>query len=69
MMLAQISDHFSLPPTKMFMVGDTEYDLEMAANFGMGSVGVSYGVHDVTRLDKHKPLKIVDHISEILALI
>ena len=69
MMLAQISDHFALPSTKMFMVGDTEYDLEMAARFGMDSVGVSYGVHDVTRLDKHKPLKIVDHISEILALI
>jgi len=69
MMLTQISEHFSLSPTKMFLVGDTEYDLEMAARFGMGSVGVSYGVHDVTRLNKHKPIRIVDHISEILALI
>jgi phosphoglycolate phosphatase len=69
MMLSQISDHFSLPSTKMFMVGDTEYDLEMAARFGMYSVGFSYVLHDVTRLDKHKPLRIVDHISEILALI
>lgn len=69
MMLAEISEYFGLPPAKMFMVGDTEYDLDMAARFGMDSVGVSYGVHDVARLDKHKPLKIVDHISEILALI
>jgi len=69
MMLAQISEYFSLPPAKMFLVGDTEYDLEMAARFGMDSIGVSYGVHDVARLDKHKPLRIVDHISEILALI
>jgi len=69
MMLDQISEHFALPPSKMFLVGDTEYDLEMAARFGMSSVGVSYGVHDVARLDKHKPLRIVDHISEILALI
>ncbi|MFT7184663.1 MAG: phosphoglycolate phosphatase [Pseudohongiellaceae bacterium] len=69
MMLAEISEHFGLPPAKMFMVGDTEYDLDMAARFGMDSVGVSYGVHDVARLNKHKPLKVVDHISEILALI
>jgi len=69
MMLTQISEHFALPPAKMFLVGDTEYDLEMAARFGMDSVGVSYGVHDVTRLNKHKPLRIVGHISEILALI
>ncbi len=69
LMLAQIAGHFSLEPSKMFMVGDTEYDLDMAAQFGMDSVGVSYGVHDVTRLKKHKPLRIVDHISEILALI
>ena len=69
LMLEQIADHFAVSPTKMFMVGDTEYDLDMAARFGMGSVGVSYGVHDISRLNKHKPLKIVDHISEILALI
>ncbi|MFT5718226.1 MAG: phosphoglycolate phosphatase [Oleiphilaceae bacterium] len=69
MMLAEISEYFALPSTKMVMVGDTEYDLEMAARFGMESVGVSYGVHDVARLNKHKPLKIVDHISEILVLI
>ena len=69
LMLTQIADHFAVSPNKMFLVGDTEYDLEMAARFGMGSVGVSYGVHEVARLTKHKPLKIVDHISEILALI
>jgi len=69
MMLAQISEHFALPSAKMFLVGDTEYDLEMAARFGMDSVGVSYGVHDGARLNKHKQLRIVDHISEILALI
>jgi phosphoglycolate phosphatase len=69
MMLAEISEYFGLPPAKMFLVGDTEYDLEMAARYGMDSVGVSYGVHDVDRLNKHKPLKVVDHISEILVLI
>ena len=69
MMLAEISEYFKLPANKMFMVGDTEYDLDMASRYNMESVGVSYGVHDVARLHQYKPLKIVDHISEILELI
>jgi len=68
-MLTQISEYFALASSKMCMVGDTEYDLDMAAQFGMDAVGVSYGVHDVTRLQKHKPFRIVDHISELLDII
>jgi len=69
LMLTQISEYFALASSKMCMVGDTEYDLDMAAQFGMDAVGVSYGVHDVTRLQKHKPFRIVDHISELLDII
>jgi len=68
LMLEEIASYFSLPTTQMLMVGDTEYDLEMAARCGMDSVGVSYGVHDVDRLRKHKPRKIIDSLSEILTL-
>ena len=49
------------------MVGDTEYDLEMARNFNMDSVGVSYGVHDKARLVLHKPIAIIDNFSELKA--
>ena len=51
----------------MLMVGDTEFDLEMARSFEMDSVGVSYGVHDVQRLSLHKPIAIIDSILELKA--
>jgi phosphoglycolate phosphatase len=66
LMLMQISAHFNLPPSAMLMVGDTEYDLEMARRCGMDSVGVSYGVHDRERLVRHEPLAIIDCFSELL---
>ncbi len=69
LMLQELCEYFSLPPEKMLMVGDTEYDLHMAQNIGMPAVGVSYGVHDVSRLQKYKPLKIVDNLTEVLTLI
>lgn len=49
------------------MIGDTEYDLEMAANAGMRSLGVSYGAHDSARLHEHRPLTIIDRFSELEA--
>ncbi len=50
------------------MVGDTEYDLEMASNAGIASVGVSFGVHSAERLRAHRPVAIIDTLSELLAL-
>ncbi len=49
------------------MVGDTEYDLQMAANIGMPSVGVSYGVHEPQRLMDCGPLAMLDCITELPA--
>ncbi|SHE65513.1 phosphoglycolate phosphatase [Microbulbifer donghaiensis] len=48
------------------MVGDTVYDLEMAAAAGMASIGVSYGVHTPERLETLRPRVIIDHFSELL---
>ena len=41
------------------MVGDTSYDLEMAMNIAMPSVGVTYGVHTPETLAQFNPLSIV----------
>lgn len=49
------------------MVGDTSYDLEMAANLGMRSIGVSYGVHAPAVLAQFKPLRIVDDVADLHA--
>ena len=69
LMLEEICGFFSVPAEQCVMVGDTEYDLQMAADIGMDSVGVSYGVHAVDRLRKHKPTKIIDHFPELLSLV
>lgn len=67
LMLREIALHYKADSSSMLMVGDTEYDLEMASNFNMDSVGVSYGVHDKARLVLHKPIAIIDTFSELKA--
>ncbi|AQA18808.1 HAD family hydrolase [Halioglobus japonicus] len=68
-MLQEIMAVQQVAPHEVIMVGDTEYDLEMAANAGVASVGVSFGVHSVSRLQKHGPLAVVDSLPELIAVI
>ena len=51
------------------MVGDTEFDLEMASRLGMRRIGVSYGAHSPERLSLHQPEAIIDDIKDLLRLI
>ena len=64
-MLEEILDQLAMAPNDALMIGDTEYDLEMASNAGMDSLAVSYGVHPVERLLKHQPVECLHDISEI----
>ncbi|MET0049486.1 MAG: HAD-IA family hydrolase [Candidatus Thiodiazotropha sp.] len=64
-MLHQILDYTGMEPKEALMIGDTEYDLEMARNAGMPSLGVTYGVHTEDRLQKHQPLGCVDAVDQI----
>lgn len=67
LMLSEIAQYYNADTGSMLMVGDTEYDLEMARNYNMDSVGVSYGVHDKARLVLHNPIAIIDTFSELKA--
>lgn len=51
------------------VIGDSEYDLAMAAAAGVDAVGVSYGVHAPERLMRHGPLAIIDDLAELVALV
>ncbi len=51
------------------MIGDTEYDLEMASNAGVISIGASYGVHTPERLSKHNPKAIIQKVTELSKLL
>lgn len=69
LMLEEIAQFFQTDFSKIVMVGDTEYDLAMANNIAMPSVAVSYGVHESERLALHKPLAIIDSITELPSII
>ena len=64
-MLIEIIDFFGLEVEDALMIGDSEYDLQMANNAGMGSVAVSYGVHNAERLQQCEPLGIIHNIAEL----
>ncbi len=68
LMLREILTERGKSPEDALMVGDTEYDLEMAARAGVRSVGVSHGVHHVERLQRHDPVAIVDRLEQLLGL-
>lgn len=64
-MLIQIMDELGVEPSDTLMIGDTEYDLQMAINAGTHGLGVSYGVHTVERLNQFNPLGCLDDIAEL----
>ncbi len=64
-MLLDIIDFFGLKAADALMIGDSEYDLQMANNTGVQAVAVSYGVHDVPRLQQCAPLAVIHNITEI----
>jgi len=64
-MLEQILDELGVVPHEALMIGDTEYDLQMAANARMPSLAVSYGVHAVARLRQYNPLGCLDAVTDI----
>ena len=64
-MLLQLMDELGVDASETLMVGDTEYDMEMATNAAVGSLAVSYGVHALERLLKHRPLACVYDVKEI----
>jgi phosphoglycolate phosphatase len=64
-MLHQILDQLGVLPSRALMIGDTEYDLQMASNARVASLGVDYGVHDRERLLKHRPLACLEKITQL----
>lgn len=65
-MLVEIMSERGKSTREVVMVGDTEYDLDMARQAGVASVGVSFGVHSRERLANHGPVAIVDQLPQLL---
>ncbi|MBD2859661.1 HAD-IA family hydrolase [Spongiibacter sp. KMU-158] len=69
LMLRELCEEFRVPAAQAVMVGDTEYDLEMASRLAMPSVGVSYGAHAVERLQRWQPISVIDHFSQLIPVL
>lgn len=64
-MLEEILVDLDTEAHRALVIGDTEFDLQMARNARVPAVGVSYGVHSVERLSGQQPLAIFDRLPEL----
>ncbi|MEO5702566.1 MAG: HAD-IA family hydrolase [Gammaproteobacteria bacterium] len=64
-MLLEIMECLKMKPADTLMIGDTEYDMQMASNAGAAALAVSYGVHTRERLLQCSPLGCLDDIAEL----
>lgn len=69
LMLSELLQELGHDVEEALMVGDTEFDLAMAAKIGMRRVGVSYGAHSPERLGKHEPTAIIDSLAQLRDLL
>ena len=64
-MLEEILVDFNTEPSKALMIGDSEYDLQLANNTKVDALAVSYGVHGLMRLLKQDPVGFIDDIQQL----
>ena len=61
-MLFELMDELGVPASQTLMIGDTEYDMQLAANAGVAALAVCYGVHPADRLLAHQPLACLESL-------
>lgn len=67
LMLKELLAQFDVRPEAAVMIGDTEYDMEMAQRIAMPRIAVSYGAHRIERLHAYAPVLCLDQFDELLA--
>ena len=63
-MLEEILVDYNTNASTALMIGDSEYDLQLANNAKTDGFAVSYGVHNLIRLLKHDPVGFIDNIKQ-----
>lgn len=69
LMLEEILQVTGMAVEEAIMIGDTTYDLEMAARIGMPRIGVTYGAHSIDELKSFNPVAIAHSVSELHELL
>lgn len=64
-MLLRLMEELGATASETLMVGDTEYDMQMANNARVDALAVCYGVHAPERLLRHEPLDCLADLREI----
>ena len=64
-MIEELMDYCGVSAHQTLMIGDTEYDLQMAHNAGADSLAVSHGAHGIDTLQACQPRAIVDNLHQV----
>lgn len=64
-MLLQLLHELRVAPEEAVMIGDTSFDMEMAANAGMARIGLRHGAHAPEQLTVWEPLHLVDDLQQL----
>lgn len=67
LMLHELLAQFRLSAEEAVMVGDTEYDMDMARRAHMARIAVSYGAHHIDRLRPFGPELCMDEFSQLMS--
>jgi phosphoglycolate phosphatase len=65
LMLQELMDELDVAPGRTLMIGDTTHDLQLAANAGCASVGVSYGAHEPEEFGALGPLHVAHSVADL----
>ncbi len=63
--LLDVLDRLGVDSQRALVIGDTEYDMQMAANAGSDAIGVSFGVHSPERLREQGALTVVEALQQV----
>ena len=64
-MLDELMDMQVALPERTLMIGDTSYDLQMAANAGVSPIGVTYGAQQAAQWQHLKPIEQFNDFSSL----
>lgn len=65
LMLHELMAELGVDASRLLMIGDTTHDLELASNAGCASLAVSYGAHDASSFEKHRPIFTATSVSSL----
>jgi phosphoglycolate phosphatase len=66
LMIKELLAELLVSPDEAVMVGDTEFDLEMARNAGIRAIAMTYGAHSKKRLAAFEPMACLDNFTNIV---